>query len=293
MITVLDTATTMASVLDADESERPHLVRAMLAPMEGMFRFFPGEVDLLTMHRMALGFPIDRDVATCREALGRLRDADAWQRIERALDDAVTVQTAAVPSLTVPDITVLLVLGDPGDDFFIGPARGLSGNGGLTGFITLTVWPTEENLDRLEAAAVHELHHNLRYAPGGVVWDPNEVVVGEHVVSEGLADAFARQLYGEARGYSPIGRDHLTDDAIFERVVSGLDVRGMQNFTGWVLGDAAAERFGTEPVGLPTGAGYAVGNRLVDHYLAATGSSAAEALHVPSADVIRIALDHS
>jgi hypothetical protein len=31
---------------------------------------------------------------------------------------------------------------------------------------------------------VHELNHNLRYAPGGVVWDPASVVVGEHTVSE-------------------------------------------------------------------------------------------------------------
>jgi uncharacterized protein YjaZ len=50
----------------------------------------------------------------------------------------------------------------------------------------------------------------------------------------------------------------------------------MQNFAAWVHGDATAARFGGTPVGLPTGAGYAVGNRLVDAYLAATGQSAAE-----------------
>lgn len=288
-ITVLDTATGMDAALHAAPGERAEVLRAMLAPMEGMFRYFPGDVDLVAMHAMSFGFPVDREVEASRDALARLRDADAWGRIERALAGAVELQQAAVPGLVVPDIACLLVLGDPADEYFMGPVRGFSGNGSATGYISLTVWPTDENLDRLEAAAVHELNHNLRYAPGGVVWDPAVVAVGEHVVSEGLADAFARQIYGDA-GYTPFGVPHLDDDAVVEKVVSGLDVTGMQNFAAWVHGDAAALRFGGEPVGLPTGAGYAAGNRLVDAYLAATGRTAAEALHVPSGEIIDVAL---
>jgi uncharacterized protein YjaZ len=64
----------------------------------------------------------------------------------------------------------------------------------------------------------------------------------------------------------------------------------MQNFTAWVHGDATAARYGATPVGLPTGAGYAVGNRLVDAYLAATGTTAAEALLVDRDEVIRAAM---
>ncbi|TCN50823.1 uncharacterized protein YjaZ [Rhodococcus sp. SMB37] len=289
-ITVLDTAEEMNAVLTADEAERPELVRALLRPMEGMFRYYPGDVDLFAMHTMSMGFPIDRRVDETREALGRLEAADAWNRIERALVDAVAVQSLATPNSQVPDITFLLVLGDPDDDYFMNSARGLSGNGSATGYISLTLWPTDENLARLEAAAVHELNHNLRYAPGGVVWDPASVVVGEHIVSEGLADAFARQLYGDALGYTPFGVPHLDDDAVFEKIVSGLNVSGMENFAAWVIGDDAAARFGAEPVGVPMGAGYAVGNRLVDRYLAETGKSAADALHAPSAEIINVAL---
>jgi uncharacterized protein YjaZ len=108
-------------------------------------------------------------------------------------------------------------------------------------------------------------------------------------VSEGLADAFARQLHGSS-GYTPIGVAHLDDDAVFARVVEGLDVGGMQHFVSWVHGDEAALRYGGEPVGLPMGAGYTAGNRLVDAYLSATGTNAAEALHVPSATIIEVAL---
>ncbi|WP_022917296.1 DUF2268 domain-containing protein [Ruania albidiflava] len=291
-IDVLNTDQGMRDVLEAAEEDRAERVRQMLAPAAGMFQFFPGELDLAVMHRQSLGFPIDRELEQSRSALEALERASAWERVRTALTDAVSAQLAVTPTITVPDLTVLLVLGDPTDSYFMDEARGLSGNGSMTGYLMLTLWPTAENLDRLEAAAVHELHHNLRYAPGGVIWDPATVNVGEHVVSEGLADAFARSLYGNDLGYSPIGVGHLNDEAVFAKVVSGLGVTGMENFGAWVLGDAAAERFGAAKVGLPTGAGYAVGNRLVDAYLAATGKDVTEVLHVPSKEIIAVALAH-
>lgn len=284
--TVLDTDTGLSQVLAAPPREREARLRSLLEPMAGMYRYFPGDVDLVQVHRAGFGFPLTGSDEQCAAALTALRDADAWTRVEDALAHGVTVLQEAVPGLTVPDLTVLLVLGDPTDAYFTGPARGFSGNGSATGFLSLTVWPTQENLDRLEAAAVHELHHNLRYAPGGVVWDPATVTVGEQVVSEGLADAFARQLYGDRLGHTPIGRPHLEDDAVLARVVEGLEVTGMQHFVSWVHGDEAARRFGADPVGLPTGAGYAAGNRLVDAHLAAAGTDAAQALHVPSRVVL-------
>ncbi len=285
-ITVLDTYPAMREILRAPDADRPALLQAMLEPAAGMYRYFPGEVDLVAMHRMGSGFPLDRDSARCLEALEALHDADAWGRIGRALDHALTVQLAATPGITVPDLTVLVVLGDPGDTHFMGPALGMTANGSVSGYLFLNFWPYSENLARLEATAVHELNHNLRYSPGGVVWDPATVTVGEQVVSEGLADAFARQLYGDELGYARIGVPHLHDDAVFAKVVTGLEVTGMQNFTAWVHGDETAARYGATPVGLPMGAGYAAGNRLVDAYLAATGRTAAEALLVDRQDVL-------
>lgn len=257
--------------------------------MEGMFRYFPGELDLLMMHSMSFGFPLDLPSEQTQQALDLLHNANVWGRVETAMSTAVEQQLAATPGINTPDIKVLIMLGNPNDDYLMGPLRGFSGNGSATGYISLTLWPTEENLNRIEAAAVHELNHNLRYAPGGVIWDPAQVAVGEQIISEGLADAFARQLYGHA-GYTPIGLPHLHDDRVFEKVVTGLQVRGMQNFTAWVHGDESAKRFGCDPVGLPTGAGYAAGNRLVDAYLQTTGTTAAQALHTSSQEIIDVAL---
>lgn len=292
-ITVLDTATAMTEILQAEAADRSEVLRQALEPAAGMYRYFPGEVDLVAMHAMSSGFPLDRDQDACREALQVLREAGAWTRIERALHEGIRVQLAATPDITVPDLTVLFLLGDPADSYFRGAARGVIGNGSVTGFIAITVWPTPEVLEQLEAVAVHELHHNLRFAPGGVIWDPTTVTVGEHVVSEGLADAFARQLYGDEIGRSLMGRATRDDDAAFEKVVTGLQVTGMQNFAAWVHGDEAAAKFGAEPVGVPAGAGYAAGNRLVDAYLESTGQTADQVLHVPAREIIDVALGSS
>ncbi len=290
-ITVLDTCPAMGEILRAPRADRATLLEAMVEPAAGMYRYFPGDVDLATMHAMSSGFPLDRDEERCLGALEALHDADAWNRIQHALDAAVTTQVTATPGITVPDILVLMVLGDPGDAHFMGPNLGLSANGSVSGYVYLTLWPYPENLARLEATAVHELNHNLRYGPGGMIWDPATVTVGEQIVSEGLADAFARQLYGDELGHTRIGVPHLRDDAVFTKVVSGLEITGMRNFAAWVHGDETAARYGGTPVGLPPGAGYAVGNRLVDAYLAATGRTAAEALLADRREVIDTALD--
>ncbi|GAA4993486.1 DUF2268 domain-containing protein [Actinopolymorpha pittospori] len=289
-ITVLDTYSAMRRVLLAPVADRVDLLRSMLEPNQGMYRYHPGEVDLVAVHLQTCGFPIDRDEERCLDALETLAAAGAWERMQRALDDALSVLLEATPGLEAPDITVLFVLGDPGDEHFMGPCKGLIGFGGISGNIAITFWPFPENVERLEATAVHELNHNLRYSPGGVVWNPMTVTVGEHIVGEGLADAFACQLYGDELGPARIGVPHLHDDEVFAKVLTGLDVTGMQNFTAWVHGDPSAERFGLTPVGLPMGAGYAAGNRLVDTYLEATGQTAAQALHADSSEIIATTL---
>ncbi len=290
-ITVLDSRTAMRDALLAPLGGRREVFRPLLERAAGMYRYFPGEVDVVEMHHLGGGFRLDADDARYLPALERMAEADAWGRVGAALRHGLEVQLAATPSITVPDdVTVLVVLANPDDELLMGPGRGMSANGSVTGYLWINLWPTEEVLEQVEAIAVHELHHNLRYA--NRVWDPATVTVGEHVVSEGLADAFARQLYGDL-GYALIGRDVLDDGAAFAKVLTGLDVTGMQNFTAWVHGDAHARRYGADPVGLPTGAGYAAGNRLVDAYLAATGQTAAEALLADREDVIRATLSRA
>ncbi|MCK0093004.1 DUF2268 domain-containing protein [Rhodococcus sp. HNM0563] len=289
-ISVIDSASGMNRVLTADAKDRADLIRDMWAPMAGMYHFIPGGVDMATVHQQNFGFRPDSAIEQVREGLESLVAADAWTRIEKALEDGVAALTSADPGVTIPDLNVLLVLGDPTSQHFVDEVQGMSGFGGISGYIAITVWPTSRVLDRLEAIAVHELHHNVRYSPGGIVWDPQTVMVGEHVVSEGLADVFASELYGDA-GYTHFVRDEThSDDQVLAKVASGLGVTGMADFAAWVLGDSSAQLFGAEPVGLPTGAGYAAGARLVRAYLDATGTTAAQNVRTPASEILRIAL---
>lgn len=61
----------------------------------------------------------------------------------------------------------------------------------------------------------------------------------------------------------------------------------MQDFAAWVLGDTSARFFGSTPVGLPTGAGYAAGVHIVRAYLDATSRTAAECATTPSAQILQ------
>ncbi|MET4225578.1 DUF2268 domain-containing protein [Oerskovia enterophila] len=289
-ISVIDTASGMSRVLTADAKDRADLIRDMWAPMAGMYHFIPGGVDMATVHQQNFGFRPDSAIEQVREGLESLVAADAWTRIEKALEDGVAALASADPGVTIPDLNALLVLGDPTSKHFVDEVQGISGFGGISGYIAITVWPTSRVLDRLEAIAVHELHHNVRYSPGGIVWDPQTVTVSEHVVSEGLADIFASELYGDA-GYTHFVRDETrSDDQVLAKVASGLGVTGMADFAAWVLGDSSAQLFGAEPVGLPTGAGYAAGARLVRAYLDAVGTTAVQSVHTPASEILRVAL---
>lgn len=286
-IDVLDTRNGTDRILAAPLDRRPDLLRELLAPVAGMYRYFPGEPDLVALHHMGCGFRVDRDDERVAQGLDLLVQADAWTRVEDAVRGGVEHQLTATPGIATPDeLHVVLVLGDPGNADFLDVFLGASGNGSVTGYVWVCLWPSPENLARLEAMVVHELNHNLRYCT--VPWNPMTVPVGEQIVSEGLADAFARELYGDL-GYARIGVDALADDAAFAKVVANLGVTGMRNFTAWVHGDPAARLFGVEPVGVPRGAGYAAGNRLVDAYLAATGQRASEALLVDRDELVRVA----
>lgn len=287
-IDVIDSYSAMKDILTAPIAERGALLERMVRPVADMYRYFPGEPDLVALHHMGSGFRVDRDDDRARPALEALRDADIWSRIDAALHAAVEVQLTATPGIRVPDIQVMIVLGDGADTHFMDVNLGMSANGSVSGYLWLNFWPTPENLARVESVAVHELNHNLRYTNAPWFWDPSTVTLGEQIVSEGLADSFARQLYGDL-GYTRIGVPSQGDEAVYEKVVANLGITGMQNFAAYVHGDATAARFGAAPVGLPTGAGYAVGNRLMDAYLTATGRSAAEALLVEAEEVVKTA----
>lgn len=277
-------------MVESTPEQWPQGVRQLWEPMAGMYFFIPGGPDLVAVHGQNFGVGQNAPREQVLDALRALDRADAWRRVERALTEGTRDLAAAEPDVRIPDLTVLLMLGDPTNSHFMDEVKGVSGLGGISGYIAITIWPTDEVLGRVEAIALHELHHNIRYSPGGVVWNPQTVTVGEQVVAEGLADLFAASTYGQ-RGYTHFVADQTRrSEEVLRRVAEGLNVTGMHDVPAWVLGDSSARLFGSTPVGLPTGAGYAAGVRIVQTYLNATGRTAAECVTTPSAHILEVAL---
>lgn len=281
-IIVHDTGTAMLDLFARPVEQRKEALREIVAPLRNPF---------IPMHDpdMYQGMGImrtDRDDPRYVEALHQMRDAKVWDRVREGVTAAADRLEAAVPGVQHADtIHVVLLLGDPDDDHLVRRSAGYLGMGGIPGVVSLVMWPTETSLEKIGHAAAHEIHHNVRYA--NVVWNPATVTVGEQVVAEGMAEAFVRELAGEgAMGpwATRLAGDEL--DAAYRKITDAIDLAGMQNLAPYIFGDATAERMGGTPVGLPDMAGYAVGLRVVDAHLAASGLTAAESVALPVGQIL-------
>jgi uncharacterized protein YjaZ len=245
-----------------------------------------GRTFLRRIHEQGDGFRVGAVDPRYMPALDRLVAVDAWGQVERDLHRAWAHQQDRNPGIAHPPrVEVVLTLGNPDDALFIEHTLGYYGMGAVPGSIWLCVWPTEFNLSRIGACAVHELAHNLR-TPNVTSFD-----LAEWIVQEGLAEAFALEVCGS--GSTGAWYAGVTGER-FERVwelVTGAFGSGTSfaDWTPYVMGDLIAARFGRAPAGVPHMGGYAVGRRIVERYLAATGESAAVAIATPTATILEIA----
>ncbi|WP_370356572.1 DUF2268 domain-containing protein [Catenulispora sp. EB89] len=285
-IVVHDTASATADLLRRPLEERPELLREMYAPLQTMLGLMGG-ADVVQQHQnMGSGFRVDRDDARYLPAIRTMQDADVWSHVRDWLQKAWEHLDAAVPGVKHAEtVHVVLLLGNPDDDHLIQRSAGYFGFGGIPGSIMLTMWPTDAALRNIGFAAVHELHHNVRYA--NVVWNPMTVTLGEQIVAEGLAEAFVRELAGEdAMGPWAGALDGEQLEHAYATITAAIDTTGMQNLPGYVLGDATARRMGLPTAGLPDFAGYGVGLRIADAHSAASGLTAAESVALPAREVL-------
>ena len=235
-------------------------------------------------HERGDGFRVNVDDPRYAQALQQLVHADVWGQLRRELARAWEYQRAVLPGIRHPErIQVTLTLGNPDDPVFVERTLGYYGMGGVPGTIWLVAWPTEYNLTRIGACGVHELVHNLR--------TPNIETgfnLAEWVVHEGLAEVFTVEACGpDSTGgwYSEVTGKEL-DDA-YDRVIGAFDTgNGFGDWTPYVLGDVIAERLGSRPVGVPHMGGYAVGRRIVERYLEATGLKAPHIIARPASEIL-------
>lgn len=109
------------------------------------------------------------------------------------------------------------------------------------------------------------------------------------IVSEGLAETFAANMFGEDK----VGRwVRETSPQTLRDVVKPLirDHLGTSDFaalSSYLYGDAIMALRGGQPIGMPYCGGYACGYALIGHYLRKTGASIYEATITPTGEILR------
>lgn len=218
------------------------------------------------------------DVEAGLRALDRLAEAGTWAACIAAVGRAWAALDPEAHGIALPTVRYSLLLGDPARlDPKLG---GYTGVGGWPGQVLAIAWPNDFKLPRLAAVSAHELHHNVRFSYEPFV--PQTVTVGQYIVAEGLAEAFAAEQHGEALLGPWV---HSLDDAgvaaILPRFGAALDQGGFDLTRGYIFGDWAATTFGYPPQGIPDFAGYCIGYRTVRAFLARRGMTAVEATYLP------------
>ncbi|GLV60113.1 hypothetical protein KDH_69360 [Dictyobacter sp. S3.2.2.5] len=259
----------------------------LLAPFAGMARIYGGGDDLLAWAKMWTFYtPEDFDGEQrpiIEEMVRRLTDEGAWQRSVAALERGIASFAPYADRIALDTINCAVVLTKHNSAM---PGRGYAGFGGIPGYIMVSLSLVDDyTLPRVGPASVHELNHNVRFKI--VPFLPMQVTVADYIIAEGLAEAFAAELFGEELvGYyvTDFNEEELTTA---RRVIGGaLDMSGFDAVRGYIFGDSITSAWGGPKAGVPDFAGYAIGYRVVRQYLQRTGGSVAEATFLPSREII-------
>lgn len=284
----LDVEAIYRKLLDtADETAREQIFKdRLITPFEGLVNVFGG--DGLSAYQMWGMTPrqfAPENRAHTLAAIDALSAANAWGRAESALQRGIAAWADYADRLADRSITFALLYNQtqmPDDP-------GYSGFGAIPGWIMVTYsQPTPYTLARVEAATIHELHHNLSatLAPGNL--DVGTASVGQYMIGEGLAESFARELYGEdvigpwATGFDISRMEHTK--RVFRE---GLNRTGFGITRQYIFGGKIAAA-GRPAVEVPRFAGYALGYHVVQHYLKRTGKSVVEATFVSADELIAV-----
>jgi uncharacterized protein YjaZ len=275
---IVDTRAAYRRLLAApDAATRAAIFQAeLIAPFTGLVKFFGGD-GLASFAQWGMKPEQYNDDGRARMTaiVAALDQAAAWSRAARALEQGRAAFAAYTDRIRLGTIVFGLLLADMSAT---PQAHGYTGFGGIPGWI-MTVYdmPDEYNLARIEAATVHELHHNIL----GVVQPRNmlTITVGEYMIVEGLAESFSAELCGADKiGPWVTEFDDSQLAQVKETFRQGLNVSGFNEVRRYIFGDPGA--------GLPPYAGYAIGYRVVQAYLARTGQHIPAATFVPAHEII-------
>lgn len=220
------------------------------------------------MHKMPKDL-VKEDISS----INRLDD-DFWRDITNAFCHSIEAFTSNGIELPEKDYYVTALLGNPNSPM-MAINENYSGDGGIPGYIFLSLVPNDYTINRIPSAVAHECNHNIRYQ--FIEWDKGPLK--EMIVSEGLAENFAEKMYGKENIGPWVTKNNLDslNKVIKPILKEKLHIDNMQEAMPYLYGDEITKMQGGKGVGLPYASGYTCGYYLVKYYLQKTGLSIEEA----------------
>ncbi|MBI1257162.1 MAG: hypothetical protein GC204_06800 [Chloroflexi bacterium] len=287
-IQIIDAESTYRRLLaEPDAAVRERLYReALVTPFAGLLQVFGGGGDALAQFAQ-WGMPLElfgeARRAVTAALVEKLAAHDAWGQFAQATRDAQAAFAPYADRIALDGINAALLVGD----LSMNPLeRGYTGFGGVPGYV-MTIYSKADDytLPRLKGTTVHELHHNVRSVVAPINF--MQVTLAYYMIMEGLAEAFAAELYGEAVvGYYVTDFDEAELEQAKQVIGGALNVTGFNAVRGYIFGDALSGTWGFEKAGVPNFAGYGIGYRVVQAFLKRTGKTVAEATFLPAETII-------
>lgn len=218
--------------------------------------------DVIMASKM-LGFADVSDDKSIREGLSILKENNTYTVAENTIKNCIAKANDAGLNINADEVKFGLYVSDPEK---LKLQKGYTGFGGIPGYITVNIYPNDYNLPKIPAVIAHEFNHNIRFSY--FEWNHGDVTVGDYLVVEGLAESFAKELYGTGQlGPWVTSMDKEELEYSINVIGEALDVKGFAEVSSYMFGDEIATQEGYQPVGLPFCAGYAVGYKAVQNYM--------------------------
>lgn len=239
--------------------------------------------DVMTINNMAHLAP-EMITPEIEPELKLISSDKLWEELKQAMEHSLNQFTKRGINLPVSDYLFTVLLGNP-DSEILRLNEGYSGEGGIPGYIFLSLLPNEYTLKRLKPALAHECNHNVRYQ--FIKWN-DKINLGELIVSEGLAENFATYLYGEDLIGPWVSKtDANTLNHVIKPILrEHLGITGLPQIMPYLYGDEVTKLQGLPAIGVPHSAGYVCGYYLMKYYLQKTGKSIVEATTLPADEIL-------
>lgn len=288
---VMDTLSQYGELLEIQDLEKrkDYFRYEMMEPFKQMWNLINVPIkakqqngyDVIMASKM-LGFADVSDDENIREGLSILRENNSYAVAENALKNCIAKANNAGLKINADEIKFGLYISDPEK---LKLQKGYTGFGGIPGFITVNIYPNDYNLPKIPAVIAHEFNHNIRFSYFD--WDHGNVTVGDYLVIEGLAESFAKELYGtEQIGPWVTNMDKEELKYSIDVICEALDIKGFAEVSSYMFGDEIAAQEGYQPIGLPFCAGYAVGYKTVQSFMKKNNKTIYEATLASTDEII-------